>query len=73
MYTTQTTATAQGFLASLLILTFGLDNGHLGNFRVAKLECVNYFRVQWVKWCYDKHLSSKLLTLMWSCFNYWKE
>jgi len=48
MYTIQTTGTAQGLPARLSILTFRLDKAILGNFRVAKLECVNYFHVQWV-------------------------
>ena len=46
MYTIETTGTALGLQARLSILTFGLDNGILGNFRVVKLECVNYFSVK---------------------------
>ena len=45
----QATDMAQGLLARLLTLTFRHDTVITGNFHVAKLGCVNYFRMQRVK------------------------
>ena len=49
MYTNQATDTAQGLLARLSTLTFRIAKLIAANFRITKLEHVNYFRVQWVK------------------------
>ena len=49
MYTNQATDTAQGLLDCLSTLTFRIAKLIAANFRITKLERVNYFRVQWVK------------------------